>query len=593
MKKQVKIINFKANNFGIFKALELDFEKFKNGVIALKGEAGSGKSTIQKGVKLSTQGRNVLDDSAQYGEEWETETQLVDGDRKIFIGASKKDGEAIKYKLYEKDSEGKKVMTPVIDGVKATPAKYMDVISTELTFGIKDFLSESNTVHKKFMFSLFRPELEKLGVEEILKDLSEFTSKRDNLRTMCTHKGAFMADFERDGWKKEALEALQLKSVDELEQCRNNLLIEQGKSEGDGNAEFQKARGEKVAEGQKVVEEIRRKKEELENTYAIELGKYEKDVAYNTSIAGQNDSIEELLQQAEFIDDVIFDNVINIIEVAYKNALKTVKTPTKPQCPEIIDGKLKPGTQAKDYPLFKKLIDKYNKIALEYHGIKPENFTQSRDFETEIAEIDIKITEAKANNELIERYELNRLWVESSAKVDIKRGELAKLYAQVNTGVEGLRMKPFFDEESGKVDIKTIYTGNYSPEFFRNDTIKYIDEIKSITDGKTTFDSPEEKNERLKSLTGKIDERLLVSYSSTQRPIIGILLQIARLKKKAKALPYIFLDDVPMDKASLSLISKIAEENNLTVITSITGDFSKDKLTENEMLIEGGEIFFN
>lgn len=570
MQKQVKIINFKANNFGIFNALELDFEKFKNGVIAIKGEAGAGKSTIQKGVRMSTQGRNVLDDSEQYGEVWETETQLVDGDRKIFIGASKKEGKAIEYKLFEKDSEGKKVMTPVIDGVKATPAKYMDVISTELTFGIKDFLSENNTVHKKFMFSLFRPELEKLGVifdkkhpdyeKSVLGVLDTLTADRDRLRATCTHRGAFMADFERDGHNKEYLEGLKIRDLSGLELQRNQLLIDQGKSEGDGNAEYQKAKGEKAAEGQKVVEEIRAAKERLENAYALELGGYEKDVDYNTSIGEQQESIERSLQQAVFIDDVISSKIMNIVDTAHKYAIKTVETPKKPNCPKIIDGKLKPGTQAEDYPLFKELIDKYHKIALEYVAIKPEDFTQSRDFESEIAGIDTKINSAKANNDLVERYCLNRQWVEASAKVDIKRGELAKLYAKVDTGVVGLRMKPFFDEESGKVDIKTIYTGGYSPDFFRNDGS---------------------------------DERLLISYSSTQRPIIGILLQTARLKKKAKALPYIFLDDVPMDKASFALISKIAEENNLTVITSITGDFNKEKLTDNEMLVEGGEVFFN
>ena len=56
--------------------------------------------------------------------------------------------------------EGKKNYTPVIDGLKATPAKYMELISNELTFGIKDFLSDSKTTHRNFMFKLFRPELE-------------------------------------------------------------------------------------------------------------------------------------------------------------------------------------------------------------------------------------------------------------------------------------------------------------------------------------------------------------------------------------------------------------------------------------------------
>ena len=160
--------------------------------------------------------------------------------------------------------------------------------------------------------------------------------------------------------------------------------------------------------------------------------------------------------------------------------------------------------------------------------------------------------------DVYKRQNLNREWVEACGLVERKRNELAQLYANVNTGVEGLRMKPFFDKD-GKMEIKTVYTGAYDTEFFKN------------KEG---------------------EERLLIGYSSTQKPIIGILLQVARLKLKEKVLPYIFLDDVPMDSRSRDLITRIAEDNNLTIITSLTGDYDKDKLTENELLIDGGEVFF-
>ena len=103
----------------------------------------------------------------------------------------------------------------------------------------------------------------------------------------------------------------------------------------------------------------------------------------------------------------------------------------------------------------------------------------------------------------------------------------------------------------------------------------------SISSNPTVFNNPEKK------------ERLLVSYSSTQKPIIGVLLQVARLKLKGKCLPYIFIDDVPMDKKAREVITRIAEENNLNIILSITGDFDKEKLSNNELLIEGGEVFFS
>ena len=49
MNKEVRILSFRATNFGVFKAVELDFEKFKSGVISIKGRSGEGKSTFQKG----------------------------------------------------------------------------------------------------------------------------------------------------------------------------------------------------------------------------------------------------------------------------------------------------------------------------------------------------------------------------------------------------------------------------------------------------------------------------------------------------------------------------------------------------------------
>lgn len=569
--KHVKIINFKANKLGTFNAIELDFEKFKQGVIAIKGSAGAGKSTIQKGIRLSTQGRDVLADPDQYGDEWEAETQLIDGDRKVFIGAVKKPGESVSYKLYEKDLEGKKVMTPIIDGVKATPAKYMDTLTTELTFGIKDFLDENNTVHKKFMFKLFRPELEKLGVifdkkangyeGSILGQLDKLTEKRDQLRALCTHKGAFMSDFERDGHTLAWLEDLTLSDLETLEKEKTNLLIEQGKEEGNGNAAYQEAKSKAEARGRDVLEKIRGLKATLIEDYEAQLKKHQDSKKIIDEESDLVISIVGKLKLSKSIPEGVSSDILKLMYSNFNPWIEKneTKEPEKPKCPYIVNGKLEWPINSSDYPLFKKLIKEHLSIREGYQSIKPEDFKTNKNYESELSELDRKIVSAKQNNDLVERFNINREWVEADAKVKDKRNELAKLYAQVNTGVKGLYMKPFFGEE-GKMDIKTVYTGDYDKKFFNNQ---------------------------------EGEERLLVSYSSTQKPIIGVLLQVARLKKKSKVLPYIFFDDVPMDKASYALISKIAEENGLTILTSITGDFSKEKLLDNEMLIEGGEVFFN
>jgi hypothetical protein len=233
------------------------------------------------------------------------------------------------------------------------------------------------------------------------------------------------------------------------------------------------------------------------------------------------------------------------------------RQPVMPVIPEVLNGKLNIDMDKKYDNRYRQLIEQYLEVSRKYQNLTPPE-KDLTSYDNQIQEIDQKITIAKSNNKLVDRYSLNRHWVEADAKLKIERNKLAAMYAKIDTGVPGLKMKPFFDD-SAKTDIKTVYNGEFDPEFFRNDGS---------------------------------EDRLLVSYSSTQRPIIGILLQVARLKRKEKILPYIFLDDVPMDKKSYEIISKIAAENDLTVITSMTGDFTKEKLTENEILIEGGEVFF-
>jgi hypothetical protein len=576
--KKVKIISFRATNFGIFKALEFDFEKFKSGIIAIKGKSGEGKSTMQKAVKTTVQGRGSLADAEQYGDEWDSEVQLLDGDKKVFIEAKKTKGNSPTFKLFEKDLNGKKVMNPIIDGVKATPVAFMDLIANAMTFGSKDFLSENETVHRKFMFALFRDELAKLGVifdkkhigyeKSILGELDQLTEERDSLRNQCQHEGAYVTDFERDGYKLEQLSEMKSTDVDKLEQERNSLLVSKGQAAGDAEAEFANKKSEVIKKGAVVVEECRKISDRLMSDYnELSFANKKLSDGYNLEKIVIADIIKNLRSLSFINYDTTQGQIFGLkrdlntfvdgLTTALSEKYPPQKEPIKPLCPHIENGRILRVEGVDYHPDFKELLQKRDTIMKEYTAVenKPVD-TKESDLKIENVEKQIEI--AKHNNSMINRYEINRDWVRACAEVEIKRKELAKLYSQIDTGVEGLYMKPFYSED-GKMDIKTVYTGAFDPEYFHNEG----------------------------------DERLLVSYSSTQKPIIGILLQVARLKLKAKALNYIFLDDVPMDKKSYAIIAKIAEENDLTILTSITGDFKRENLAENELLIEGGEVFFN
>ena len=70
------------------------------------------------------------------------------------------------------------------------------------------------------------------------------------------------------------------------------------------------------------------------------------------------------------------------------------------------------------------------------------------------------------------------------------------------------------------------------------------------------------------------------------------LLNTSCLSKKPKALRYLFIDNVPVDNKTRALLEKICIELELSIFLNITGDYEKDSLTDGEILIENGEIFF-
>ena len=124
--------------------------------------------------------------------------------------------------------------------------------------------------------------------------------------------------------------------------------------------------------------------------------------------------------------------------------------------------------------------------------------------------------------------------------------------------MEGLTIE--LEEVGEKMNVHLMYNGHYSPEYFSN-TEKEV--------------------------------RKLSSYSGTQRPMICLLIQNYLLNKKPKALRYLWIDNVPIDKKTKELLNIMGEKLNLTIFINITGDFDKENLESGEILLDGGEVFFN
>jgi len=161
--KQVKIIGLSIEHqFGGLKAVNLTFNE-KNRLVVIKGEVGAGKTTLNRAMRLTTQGSGVLTDKNLYGD-IDVTAQLSDGDMSIFVGCRTDKNQSLSYFLYGIDKDGNKVKDVILDGQRATPANYLKSLQTALTWRLDELTSENPTVQRNILLELYKIELEAQGV---------------------------------------------------------------------------------------------------------------------------------------------------------------------------------------------------------------------------------------------------------------------------------------------------------------------------------------------------------------------------------------------------------------------------------------------
>ena len=291
--------------------------------------------------------------------------------------------------------------------------------------------------------------------------------------------------------------------------------------------------------------------------------------------SGELSKLESVLLYLSIPDEDKLE-IKNLAISKYDNLAETlqlgVKIPNEdPKVIPFVDGKINiPEVYHEDY---NPLIEERRLILVEYAKEEAKKFEpitipedkakaieeSTKKIDKELEALSIKKKRAVANNQLFHRFKMWEEWMESKSKYEALLDDLRKAYEKIETGVEGLKLVPNVTNTITEIWLK--YNGAFDPEFFGN---------------------PEKET------------RFLFDYSASQRGVLGVILQASRLDEKPKALRLAILDDVPMTQKGIDVLLRICEERNIQLITSKTDDrYDKESLTDNEIVIEGGEVFFN
>lgn len=564
--KQVKLIGIRLENQGIIKIAELTPDILEKRLVTITGETGNGKSTLLDAMKAAISGSDAIKKKDILEKGYLAEAQLSDGDIKLFVGAKVTEYQRGENKgepkfeifLYAKDDNGKSYQ-PIIDGVACSSADYVKMLTTELTFSMPDLHSENQSVHRKLIEKLFKPELEALGANEVVEKILQAKKIRDNARAIAQANGAFMSVFEEEGWDENKLSKLQAIDVKTIEDTILAKKLEKDRIENGGEDAYELAKVkidrersdalQKIKdEGLAIKEKIRLDNEAKEKEYQEALN------IYNAVLEKKYNLVSDCLDLRNRAAEVLgnsdaFQKVQEIVN-AYQEEWVKNHNPIEPKLASP-DQALAEALQS-SYARYKTLSDS----TLNY----PEKVVaDTTALSKEIQELEVKKEAAEKNNTIYTRFQYWLSWVEAKGIYEKEIDTLRKLYASIDCGVKGMNIVPR-ETDSGKVEVWVMYNGEYDTEYFNNQNKEH---------------------------------RFMFEYSSFQRTIIGLMLQAARLNLKDKALRLAFVDDVAFTTRDLDVLRDISEKLDLNLIVAWTHEVEKNTLLEGQVMVEGGEIFFN
>jgi hypothetical protein len=562
LKKEVKIIGLSVNkSFGGLKATELKFNE-ENRLTVVKGEVGSGKTTLNRALSLTTKGSKTLEDNNLYGEV-DLTAQLLDGDYKVFVNCKTDQNGKLIHSIYTIDEHGNKLKDVVIDGQKLTPANYLKSLQTSLTWRLDELTSENPVTQRKILLELYSSELEKKGVifdknhpkftESIIHKIEVSKNDRNYADMKRKEVGGIAEDLKSKGIDYETVR--ELKDVITLEQQISAAHSDINYLQRNAKQVHEAALNELKTKGLEInakLKDFRDKIKDSNDVVQKNIDDFNSKVSYRKSLfIGIEENLKKL--ESNNIKDVLdlIDAGIDSMVPLENKFLTQLEFNEKGQCtsqPEDFQDE-KINQLLKAY-IFSK--SQYSKKAKQ-EDIIPNTSKQEEKIAYLKDELNSNYTwnkEAKAINSFHD-------WKDANEIVKDLKNDYYKKLTGIDTGVDGLHISL---ENAESENIFLMYDGAYDTEYFHN---------------------PEK------------ELRKLSSYSDTQKPLICLLIQNYLLKQKGKSMPYLWIDKVPIDKKTRLLLNRMSEELGLWLFVSWTGDFEKANLVDGELLIENGDVFFS
>ena len=555
------------------------------GCIPLNGGSGEGKSTLIEALKMATVGidtrrDNNLVPNGQEDSEWLVPIAYVDKPNEILLYIRtlvKKNGEIQQSFMVDTEKGRKTEKNPIAGMEKLTPSKLQDLMRTSLTYGIDDFLSESPTRVRDFIFKTYSDELLKLGLiveknspayaESINGRLEAAIANRDEISREQSKRGAYGVNLE--GFvcpRKPNMESLNEKQKEAIQKLANAKATKEAQK---GQVEIRIS--EKQAKFDLKKNEADSIKKEMITWNDSKLR--DEDVA-------KSDLVTKLNTETSFLENLdywgsVFDLTnseaaehykglyLHVLELKKSSQLALNNRPQVLQIP--LDGKDVPENLPEEaVTLLLKLQNiRAEAIAIqkEIDAIKNEPIEGDNSaVETAQGELDavnLEIEAAQKDNDLFDRFEILERHTEAERKVNELRAERNKMYTQIDCKVKGLTIG-LVDEDKGTMAF--FYDGRYDVEYFNNPN-------------KTP--------------------QLITSYSASQKVLISVLLQANLLKENQLPLNVLYVDNVGMDSKVRDLFDLFAKKNGLMILVAQTNDKTIDDIGSNELLIENGEVFYS